>query len=138
MNVNYLQMDSLPKYQNGWKSVLDVMRNGKFFVSTGEVLFPSFSIDGKTAGETLNLTKTGDAKVNIKVQWTYPLNYAEIISGDGNKVYRKRINLNATLPFGKQDFMWDVNLSKRKWVRVEVWDVAANGAFTQMIWLADK
>ena len=26
----------------------------------------------------------------------------------------------------------------RKWVRFEVWDVAANGAFTQPVWLAPQ
>ncbi len=135
LNVNYLQMDSLPEYKNGWKSVLNVMRTGRFFVSTGEVLFPAFSINGKTAGETLTLDQTGKATVRIKIDWTFPLNYAEIISGDGQKVYREQINLNQTLAFGKKEFNWPINLKNRKWVRIEAWDIAANGAFTQMIWL---
>jgi hypothetical protein len=28
-----------------------------------------------------------------------------------------------------------VNLRDRRWVRFEVWDIAANGAFTQPVWV---
>lgn len=135
LNVNYLQMDKLPDYDDGWQPVLDAIRNGKFFVSTGEVLIPSFNINGKGAGETLKLPASGKATVTMQLSWTFPLGFAEIISGDGDKVYRQRINLSQTQAFGKQTFRWPVNLAGRKWVRVEVWDIAANGAFTQMIWL---
>ena len=119
------------------KPVLDVISNGKFFVSTGEVLIPSFNINGKGAGETLTLKKAEQTIIKTTLNWTFPLNFAEIISGDGKKVYRERINLNHTQGFGKQSFSWPVNLTNKKWVRIEVWDVAANGAFTQMIWLAN-
>ncbi|MBC6111275.1 hypothetical protein ACFOG5_09170 [Pedobacter fastidiosus] len=135
LNVNYLQMDKIPKYEDGWQPVLDVIKSGKFFVSTGEVLIPSFNINGKGAGESLKLDQLGKATVNMQLNWTFPLNFVEIISGDGNKVYRDRINLNATQAFGKQTFKWSINLKGRKWVRVEAWDIATNGAFTQMIWL---
>ncbi|TCD08548.1 hypothetical protein EZ449_11940 [Pedobacter frigidisoli] len=134
LNVNYLQMDNLPNYKDGWQPVLDVIKNGKFFVSTGEVLIPSFNINGKGAGETL---KINGAKTNVNMQlsWTFPLSFVEIVSGDGNKVYREHINLNTTTAFGKQTFSWPANLKGKKWVRVEAWDIAANGAFTQMIWI---
>jgi hypothetical protein len=46
-----------------------------------------------------------------------------------------RINLDTTKAFGKEFFTFNTNLKNRKWVRVEVWDVAANGAFTQSIWI---
>jgi hypothetical protein len=63
------------------------------------------------------------------------MNYAEIISGDDNKVYRERISLHNTNSFGEQAFNIPLDLTGRKWVRLEAWDVAANGAFTQTIWL---
>ncbi|OQP39969.1 hypothetical protein A4H97_17280 [Niastella yeongjuensis] len=63
------------------------------------------------------------------------MNYAEIISGDGNKVYRERISLQYTHPFGEQTFNVPLDLAGRKWVRLEAWDVAANGAFTQTVWV---
>nr|WP_315422762.1 hypothetical protein [uncultured Pedobacter sp.] len=135
LNVNYLQMDKLPNYADGWKPVLDVMREGKFFVSTGEVLIPKFNINGKGAGETLKIDHSGRAKINMQLNWTFPLSFVEIVSGDGRKVYRNRINLNTTQAFGTKDYSWAINLKGRKWVRVEAWDIATNGAFTQMVWL---
>lgn len=135
LNVNYLQLPKLPKYEDGWQPILDVIKDGKFFVSTGEVLIPAFSINGKGAGQTLKLNPSGKATVKMDLNWTFPLNFVEIISGDGEKTYRHRINLNHTEAFGKQSFTWPVDLANKKWVRVEAWDIAANGAFTQMIWL---
>jgi len=135
LNVNYLQLDKVPNYADGWQPVLDVMRQGKFFVSSGEVLIPAFNINGKGAGEILKTDATGKASVNMQLKWTFPLSFVEIVSGDGQKVYRNRINLNTTQAFGQKDFKWPVNLKGRKWVRVEAWDIATNGAFTQMVWL---
>lgn len=135
LNVNYLQMDRLPDFENGWQPVLDAISKGKFFVSTGEVLIPAFQINGKGPGETLRVSKPEKTIINMTLNWTFPLNFVEIVSGDGDKVYRQRINLNYTQSFGKRTYNWPVSLTNRKWVRVEAWDVAANGAFTQMIWL---
>ena len=89
---------------------------------------------GKGAnGETV---KADDkANVSLTVDWTFPLNFIEIISGDGTKVYRERKELHNTTAFDKQTFTYSVPLKNRKWVRVEVWDVAANGAFSQCVWL---
>lgn len=135
LNVNYLQMDKLPDYSAGWQPVLDAMKQGKFFVSTGEILFPVFNVNGKGSGETLTLPADGKATINLNVDWTYPLTFAEIISGDGKQVYRERIDLTNTLPFSKKAYRFDTNLKNRTWVRVEVWDAAVNGAFTQQVWL---
>lgn len=135
LNVNYLQLDRLPKYDQGWHSVLDAMRSGKFFVSTGEVLIPSFNINNKKAGETLTLPANGNVQLNVSLDWTFPMNFVDVVSGDGKRIYRQRISLNETQSFGEKAFKWSVKLSGCKWVRVEAWDVAANGAFTQMIWL---
>lgn len=135
LNVNYLQLDTLPQYENGWQSVLDAMRKGKFFVSTGEVLLPLFTVNGKKTGETLSLGADGKATVTVDVKWTFPLNHAMIISGDGKEVYKERISLHDTKAFGGQQFTFNVDLRNRKWVRVEVWDAAVNGAFTQPVWI---
>lgn len=135
MNINYLQLDELPKFEEGWQPVLDAMEEGKFFVSTGEVLLPVFRVNGKGSGETIKLNRNGKAEVVLEMGWTFPLNYAEIISGDGEQVFRQRINLDETQPFGRQKFAFNADFKGRKWVRVEVWDVAANGAFTQFVWI---
>jgi hypothetical protein len=75
------------------------------------------------------------SSATFDLQWTFPLNFAELISGDGTEVYRQRINLDTTRAFGKKSFTVPADLTGRKWVRLEVWDVAANGAFTQTIWI---
>lgn len=134
LNVNYLQLDKLPSWKNGWQPVLDAMEQGKFFVSTGEILLPRFTVNGKGSGETARL-QDGKAAIAVTVDWTFPLQYLEIVSGDGQQVYREHINLNNTEAFGKKKYEFSVSLANRKWVRIEVWDAAANGAFTQMVWL---
>jgi hypothetical protein len=135
MNINYLQLDKLPKFEDGWQSVLDALQSGKFFSGTGEVLLPEFSVGGKQSGETLRLAANGKAEVKVTVDWTFPLNYLEIISGDGKDVFREKIDLSDTESFGKRDFQVSLNLNGRKWVRVEVWDVAANGVYSQPVWI---
>ena len=135
LNVNYLQLDEIPQFENGWQPVLDVMRSGKFFVTTGEILLPAFKVNGAGAGETLKLDGNGEAEISLDASWTFPLNRAEIISGDGKQVYREVIDLKDMQEFGRKSFNFSPNLKGRKWVRLEVWDVAANGAFTQIVWL---
>lgn len=133
MNINYLQMDKLPKFEDGWQPVLDAMEGGKFFVTTGEILLPQFKVNGKGSGETVDQDKK--AEIVLEIDWTFPLNFVEIISGDGDQVYREKILLEDTQAFGKQTFNFTADLEGRIWVRLEVWDVAANGAFTQFVWV---
>lgn len=135
MNINYLKLDKLPKFEDGWQSVLDAIQTGKFFSGTGEILLPAFSVNGKGSGEILNMEGTGKAEVKVTVDWTFPLNYIEIISGDGENVSRERVDLSSTESFGTQDFELTIDLTNKKWIRLEVWDVAANGAFTQPVWV---
>jgi hypothetical protein len=135
LNVNYLKLDKIPDYKNGWQPVVDALQKGQFFSSTGEVLIPEFTINGKSSGEEITINKGKPNVASFKLRWTFPMQYAEIVSGDGQKVYRERIILANTLPFGEQVFNLSVNLTGRKWVRLEAWDVAANGAFTQTIWI---
>lgn len=135
MNVNYLMMDNLPAYKDSWSPILDAMQHGKFFCSTGEVLIPAFKINGHTSGDSLQLPKDGIANIDLKLQWTFPMNFVEIISGDGEKVYREKISLTDTEAFGEKSFQLKSKLAGRKWVRLEAWDVAANGAFSQTFWL---
>ncbi|MBC7416692.1 MAG: hypothetical protein H7325_00870 [Pedobacter sp.] len=135
LNVNYLKMDKIPNFKDGWQPVLDVIKNGDFFSTTGEVLIPSFTVNGGSSGTTVALSKTGEASIAFDINWTFPLNYAELVSGDGNKVYRDKINLNETEAFGTKTIKHKLNLKGRKWIRLEVWDIAANGAFTQTVYL---
>ncbi|MFC6102141.1 CehA/McbA family metallohydrolase domain-containing protein [Olivibacter domesticus] len=136
MNVNYLMLDSLPKFTDSWQPVLNSMQKGRFFTSTGEVLMPSLTINGKQSGETLQLDDSGLATVKLDLNWTFPMNFVEVISGDGNKVYREKIDLTKTEAFGSQSLQFKTKLSDRTWVRIEAWDIAANGAFSQSFYIA--
>ncbi|QEM05584.1 hypothetical protein DIU31_019455 [Mucilaginibacter rubeus] len=135
LNVNYLKLAKQPQYTNGWQPVLDALEQGKFFSTTGEVLIEDFTVNGHSSGETIALPADGKCTVNFKTSWTFPLNFAEIISGDGKKVYRERIDLTSTQAFGTKTFNKVLNMKGRKWVRLEVWDAAVDGAYTQTVWL---
>jgi hypothetical protein len=137
MNVNYVKLDRLPRYDEGWQPLLDALRDGQFFVTTGEVLIPEFTVGGKESGETVTLQDGESPELKVKLAWTFPLSFAEIISGDGQKVYRERIDLSDTAAFGRKTFTFRPQLTGRRWVRLEAWDVAANGAFTQPVWIAE-
>ena len=137
MNVNYLQLNKLPDFSEGWQPVLDAMEKGRFFSTTGEILIPSFAVNGKESGDILSLNGSDRADIQVTIDWTFPLNFVEIISGDGEKVFREKMDLNETEAFDTENFRFSVDLSHRKWVRLEVWDVAANGAFTQTVYLKE-
>jgi hypothetical protein len=135
MNVNYLRLDRLPRFEDGWQSILDALRGGKFFVTTGEVLLPEFTVGGKQSGETLKLVGDEPPLLRLTVEWTFPLRFVEVVSGDGKQVYRDRVALSDTGPFAKRTLELWPKLRGRKWVRVEAWDIATDGAFTQPVWL---
>jgi hypothetical protein len=138
MNVNYVRLDRLPRFEEGWQPLLDALRGGRFFVTTGEVLIREFTVGGRQSGETLFVNPGEKALLRAVLEWTFPLRFAEIVSGDGQKVYRDRIELTDTGPFGTRTLTQRPKLQRRKWVRLEVWDVAANGAFTQPVWLVQE
>lgn len=135
MNVNYLRLNEIPRFDDGWQPVLDALRGGQFFVTTGEVLIPEFTVNGAASGETAPVGADGRTEVRLDVEWTFPLSYAEIIMGDGKTVSRESFNLRNTGSHSKQSFRMNIDTSGKHWLRVEVWDVATNGAFTQPVWL---
>jgi hypothetical protein len=136
MNVNYLMLDKLPAYKDSWSPILNAMQHGKFFGTTGEVLMPSLKINGHTSGDSFQLPAKGVTEIALTLNWTFPMNFVEIISGDGAKVYRERIDLSQTQAFGEKAFTFKSKLAGRKWVRVEAWDIAANGAFSQTFYIS--
>ena len=135
MNINYLKLDALPSYEDGWQPVLDVLRNGNFWVGTGEIILKHYAINGQGGGSTLDLTSGEAANLTVDLEWTFPLTYLDIISGDGDTVNRQRIDLSATESFGSKTIEVELDLSGRRWVRLEVWDAATNVSFTQPVWI---
>lgn len=134
-NVNYMMLDKIPDYKDGWAPVVEAMQKGKFFGSTGEVLMPELKVAGKNSGENISLAADGTADVSIKLRWTFPMNFIEVVSGDGLRVYREKVDLSKTKAFGDQQFQFKAKLKDRKWVRVAAWDIAANGAFSQTFYV---
>ncbi len=138
MNVNYLRLDKVPAFDDGWHTVLDALRGGQFFASTGEVLIPEFTVGGKRSGETIvsGANAPGETlTLEATVEGTFPLAFAEIISGDGAAVNRQRVDLGDTESFATRQLRLDFQRGQARWVRLEVWDIARNGAFTQPVWI---
>jgi len=137
MNINYVRLDRLPRFDEGWQPILDALRAGRFWVTTGEVLLRRVTVGGREPGDTLRLPADGRAEIRVEAEWTFPLRAFEIVSGDGERTYRERIALPDTGAFGTRTLTARPHLRGRKWVRIEVWDVATNGAFSQPVWLVE-
>jgi hypothetical protein len=132
MNVNYVRMDRVPRYDEGWQPLLDALAAGRFFVTTGEVLIERFTLGGRSSGETIDEPR---AALEATLCWTFPMRFAEVVAGDGTAVERTRIDLSDTGEFGERSIRLDADLDGKRWVRLEAWDVAGNGAFSQPVWV---
>jgi hypothetical protein len=138
MNINYLRLGEVPQFQDGWQPVLDALRGGKFFASTGEVLLPHFAVGGKLSGETLTRAAADrDAPLEVvaAIEGTFPFACAEVVSGDGREVRRTRISLADSEAFAAREVRFSLADRGARWVRLEVWDIAGNGAFTPPVWI---
>ena len=123
--VNYVKMDRVPKYDEGWSSVLETMRAGNYFVTSGEVLLRNSGLEGSGAKRTFT----------AEAEWTFPPEFAELVWSDGEKVDRQIVSLSDKAPFSSQKFRIPFDATGKKWVRFAVWDSAGNGAFTQPVHL---
>lgn len=137
MNINYVKLDKLPKFKDGWQPVLDSLSGGDFFTTTGEILIPNFTIAGKSSGEEIP-DDSGEKQLEADIEWTYPMSFADIVSGDGKQVFRQRVDLSDCDSFGTKKLQIPLSLKGRTWVRFEAWDIAGNGAFTQPVWIGPK
>jgi hypothetical protein len=124
MNINYVRSSGLPGFDQ-YGELLRTMKNGNFFISTGEVLMPEHSIKE---------LQPGKLRASADVRYTLPLQFAEVVWGDGEKTYRDIQSLESTREFGAQTITLDVNAPTWHWARIAVWDVAGNGAFANPVW----
>jgi hypothetical protein len=123
--VNYLKLDRLPKYDEDWSPVLKSMRAGDFFVTSGEILVRQFAVNGSGPKRT----------VSADIEWTFPLEFVEIVWGDGSATGRRIIPATEEAAFGSRRFQIPFDAAGKKWIRFAAWDSAGNGAFTQPIHL---
>jgi len=123
--VNYLKLDRVPGPDEDWSPVLKALRDGQFFVTTGEILIRSYGVEG-----------TGDRRtVTADVEWTFPLSFVEVVWGDGKTIDRQIISATDLQAFGTKHFTIPFDAKGKAWVRFAVWDSAGNGAFVQPRWL---
>ncbi len=125
LDVNYVKLDRLPKFSDGWMPVLDALRAGNFFVTSGEVLLHDYAIQG-----------TGDKRTFvIDVDWTWPAEFVELVWGDGKTTNREILSATSLAPFSTHHYRIPFDTAGKKWVRFAAWDSAGNGAFTQPVHL---
>lgn len=122
MNVNYVKIGRLPSFDN-YDRLLEPLLAGQFFVSTGEVLLPSWEIGGT------------DAEIAVKayVRGTFPLQFAEVVWGDGTGTQREIFDLSESGEFSSGSYSWKVRAPGWTWARLAIWDVAANGGFVNPV-----
>ena len=121
--VNYVKLDRVPSFDQGWASVVQALHAGDFFVTSGEVLFHNWGIEGAGAHRVY----TAD------VEWTFPLEFAELVWSDGQSVHSRIIPETGLPPFGRRRFRVPFDVAGKKWVRFAVWDSVGDGAFTEPV-----
>ena len=121
--VNYLKLDKVPAYNESWAPVVEGIRAGNFFGTTGEILFHKWGIEGSGAKSIYTAS----------IEYTFPLDFAELVWSDGTKVDRKIIPLTNAEAFGTKSFRIPFDATGKKWVRFAVWDSAGDGAWLQPV-----
>jgi hypothetical protein len=115
--INYVKVDEVPAFGD-WSSVTQAVMNGDFFVTSGEVLIENYAVE--------------NGKVTADVEWTFPLDFVEVVWGGDEGVARIIVRMTDRLPFGKESIDIEVPAAA-KWVRFAAWDCAMNGAFSQPV-----
>jgi hypothetical protein len=77
---------------------------------------PKFAVEGSGSKRTL----TAD------VSWTFPLEFVEVVWGDGKKIDRQIIPATDLPAFGTKHFSIPFDATGKLWVRLAVWDSAGN------------
>jgi hypothetical protein len=126
--VNYLKIDRTPGANDDYSPILKSLRDGNFFVTTGEILIRNYAVAGTGSRRT----------ISADVEWTFPLNFVEVVWGDGTKVDRQVIPATDLPPFGTKHFAIPFDAAGKAWVRFAVWDSSGNGAFVQPAWVTPR
>lgn len=121
--VNYVKLDRVPRFDEDWTPVARAVERGEYFVTSGEVLIRNWALEGSGAQRT----------VAAEIEWTFPLEFVEIVWGDGGKTERQVIRATEKPPFGSEKLRIPFAAAGKKWVRFAAWDSAGNGAFTMPV-----
>jgi hypothetical protein len=121
--INYVKMDKVPAWNESWAPVVEGIHEGNFFGTTGEILFHDWKIEG-----------SGTQSVyTANIEYTFPLDFAEVVWSDGTTVDRKIVKLTDTTAFGTKALRIPFDATGKKWVRLAVWDAAGDGAWLQPV-----
>ena len=104
-------------------SVIQALMRGDSFVTSGEVLMPKFSVAGSGARRS----------IVADLEWTFPLNFVEVVWGDGKTANRQVISTTDVAPMGSKHFEIPFDATGKKWVRFAAWDSAGNGVMSQPV-----
>jgi len=122
--VTYIKLDTLPGATQDWSPILKSLRAGTSFVTTGEILLRNYAVEGTGAQRT----------VVADLEWTFPLEFIEVVWGDGKKVGRQTIRATGEAPHGAKRFTIPIDARGKSWVRFSAYDSAGNAAFAQPQW----
>ena len=120
--VSYVKLDRLPPASDPSPVITALMR-GDYFVTSGEVLIPAFAVRGSGRQRT----------IVADVEWTFPLDFVEVVWGDGARTDRRVIPATDLPPHSAHHFEIPFDTTKKKWVRFAAWDSAGNGALVQPV-----
>jgi hypothetical protein len=118
--VSYVKLDALPPATDP-SPVIKALMRGDYFVTSGEVLLDSYSVEGAGNQRT----------ISADVEWTFPLELVEVVWGDGQKTDRQIIPATDLPPMGRHHFRIPFDATGKTWVRFAAWDSAGNGVMTQ-------
>ncbi len=120
--VNYVRLDRLPVLPDV-SPVIEALERGDYFVTSGEVLAPRVDVEGE--GDRLTIV--------ADVEWTFPLEFVEVVWGDGVSTGRQIVPATDLPPFGSHEFRIPFDAAGKAWVRFAAWDSAGNGAVAQPV-----
>ena len=120
--VNYVKLDEVPAVED-MSPLIDALRAGDYFVTSGEVLAHAYEIHRSEERWT----------VVAELEWTFPLRFLEIVWGDGERVGREIVPVEDGGAFGRRRFEIGVDPAGKSWLRFAAWDVAGNGLMTQPV-----
>ncbi|OYU69259.1 MAG: hypothetical protein CFE28_04120 [Alphaproteobacteria bacterium PA2] len=118
--VSYLRLPTLPPATDP-SPVIQALARGDSFWTTGEVLIRNLALQPAKGGQQLS----------AEVEWTYPLEFVEMVWGDGKTTRRTVIPTRDLAPFASHRFEFPIPAKGAKWVRFAAWDIASNGAVSQ-------
>jgi hypothetical protein len=122
--VQYVKLDTLPLASSGdWGAIIDAVKRGDYFWTSGEVLVSNYAVQGAGAKRA----------IVADLEWTFPLEFVELVWGDGTKVDRQIIPATDLPAMGRKHFEIPFDATGKKWVRFAAWDAAGNGAMAQPV-----